>query len=389
MKARADRCLFLAVAAVTAIIIAPAYAADAESVLVPEADKALTECITKTEPKTPPKLCVKDIAPPGQNLLKNCALTFCVAAPPEQAPPANPSLDPEQAQKLLLQILGSVKDVNVADSPFRDAADQLEKSILALLANVQEGREVAANLWSESDQANPIKDVYDKLNARCANLLADGTGNGAQDCSRDAKQVLKLRFASEATRRTVQRLHWQAVEQSVACIKRLGDRYDAYFDAARFQWPWELWLNSKIYAKGNADPQCGGFKDVPSQQVVLLHPSIGFRYSEDAQQKFGATFLVELVGLRRWAWSGGDAVNMRGASLVMSYSNQVDAKDVGWGFLVNLRNDVSLGLVWHQSSADNKISLIFSYDFGKLVSDDPQEACKKLFESKGCSLLKK
>jgi hypothetical protein len=50
---------------------------------------------------------------------------------------------------------------------------------------------------------------------------------------------------------------------------------------------------------------------------------------------------------------------------------------------------VSVGLVRHKSDANNKVSLVLSYEFGKLFGQDKGAACKKLFDEKLCERVAK
>ena len=60
----------------------------------------------------------------------------------------------------------------------------------------------------------------------------------------------------------------------------------------------------------------------------------GTRYNSDATDKYAAAIIIELIGLRRWQWSEGNAVNARGASLILSYSDQGESKKYGWSGMV-------------------------------------------------------
>ena len=108
---------------------------------------------------------------------------------------------------------------------------------------------------------------------------------------------------------------------------------------------------------------CEGFRDVPNSHWIVLHPTLGIRYNSDATDKYAAAIIIELIGLRRWQWSEGNAVNARGASLILSYSDQGESKKYGWGGMVHVNDDVSVGLVRHKSDVANssKTSLSTGY----------------------------
>ena len=134
---------------------------------------------------------------------------------------------------------------------------------------------------------------------------------------------------------------------------------------------------------------CEGFRDVPAHQWIVLHPSLALRYSENASQKTDAVFLIEVFGMRRWQWKEAEAVNVRGGSIILGFSNQSDAKTMGWGAMVHLKDDVSVGMLRHKSDVDNKVSIVLGYDFGTLVRQDKDAACQKLFDKELCKRIAK
>ena len=325
-----------------ACIPAVAFAQNAaESILDAGVLRTLAQC---TQPRA---VCVAEAA----QALKNCVAAFCREA---ERPGV---LAAEDAQKSLEEVAAAFGRIGGDTAVLGNEARVLRANALQGVADLRAGKKVEANPWDPATLDNPSGDIGRNALAAC---------KPPADCNREAANLAALRISSLAYRDLVRRMNWQEVERSAACSRLLRQRYESYFDAARFQWPWELYINGLPGFRGETPLMCEGFRDVPRQQWIVLHPSLGVRYSENAAQKTDAAILIELIGFRRWQWAEGKAVNARGASAVLSYSNQSDATRFGWGGLVHVRDDVSVGLVKHQSGTGNRVSLVFGYAFGQL-----------------------
>ena len=370
-----------AIAAIAGLSLFAPAADAAVSALKAEALDSLKACITKDRDAA---FCVAQAVPDGRDGLKACAASFCEAA--QRADP----LVSEQALDLLKRAALVIKEVKNASAILKAPAGTMQGNAENGIANIRDGRKVEANDWDIASLSNPAGDVAKGvLVQHCARLESNADPSLLDTCVMEAANLLALRVSSIAYRLIVQRLHWPEVEKSAACTQMLRKRYDAYFDASRFQWPWELYINGLPSARGDTPLLCEGFRDVPTRQWIVMHPTLGVRYSGNAEQKVDAAIIIELIGLRRWQWSGAEAVSTRGASLILSYSDQSDAKDTGWGLMVHLNDDVSIGLVRHKSDTNNKVSVVLGYEFGKLVGQDKRAACAKLFDPALCSRVDK
>lgn len=128
------------------------------------------------------------------------------------------------------------------------------------------------------------------------------------------------------------------------------DRWKAYRESAQPLYFWEVGLNSALMRTGLLGKPCGdldfdgvrrGFCDVPTGQVILLHPEGALRFSRSATKadELKPALLIEILGYYTWKWkgdSGIDGAKMKerwGASLAASYMNTGSAGVEGrWAY---------------------------------------------------------
>jgi len=364
---RQSRALLGAAAFAALAAFSPAAsAADAAGIVKPGALKDLEACI-KT--RHDPAFCAKEPTATSQQALEACSAPFCTAAASLAG-----QLTAEQVRERLLEIARAVEKVANASKLLGAQARTLQGNAQTGIADLRAGNMLKANDWNPDTLGHPAGESARAVLAGCQ----------GPECEAEAANLIALRASTYAYRAYVQKLNQEELEKSAACTQLLRKRYESYFDASRFQWPWELYVNGQPWARGDTPLLCEGFRDAPARQWIFMHPTLAIRYSDNASQNLGAAVVVELFGLRRWQWKEAEAVNARGASLIVSYSDQTDAKSVGWGAMVHLKDDVSLGMVRHKSDANNKVSLLLSYEFGQLWGQDKAAACKKLFDASLC-----
>ena len=129
------------------------------------------------------------------------------------------------------------------------------------------------------------------------------------------------------------------------------DRWDAYWNDARFQWWWEVGFNGarmekQGHCKTNEDAVRIGFCDVPNSQWILFHPDVAFQWIDGAESssQLHASGIVEIIGHNRWKWDGAEMTQAFGWSLVASYTNLSGQDNWGYGAMVHWRNKFSLGV---------------------------------------------
>ena len=152
----------------------------------------------------------------------------------------------------------------------------------------------------------------------------------------------------------------------VAHVSMLDERWKTYFAGAHFQYPWELALNS---AKFGRDMGTQGLVGPPSEQWILMHPSVGLRYRRQAESAYDSALVLELVGYQKWTWVGSEMTGVLGGAVVAAWTDQTKRERPALGLVLHLRNNYSVGLLHDSSGAGKKFSLVLSADLGKLFQD--------------------
>ena len=128
------------------------------------------------------------------------------------------------------------------------------------------------------------------------------------------------------------------------------NRWKAYRTEAQPLYFWEVGLNSALMSTNLLGKPCGdrdfdgvrrGFCEVPTGQVIFLHPEGGLRFSRSATKtdELKPALLIEILGYYTWKWkdargAGGAKMTDRwGASLAATYTNTGAAGSAGhWGY---------------------------------------------------------
>jgi hypothetical protein len=140
-------------------------------------------------------------------------------------------------------------------------------------------------------------------------------------------------------------------QRNFAYSNLLLRRWGAYRDKAHSLFWWEVALNgalmdSPVLGNGGQAP-CAtrdgtsiGFCEVPSRQIVLLHPEAALRYSKTATkvEELKPALTVELIGYYTWKWkseTSSEMVDRRGISMAASYTDALSEKKLGFGPMVH------------------------------------------------------
>lgn len=173
-------------------------------------------------------------------------------------------------------------------------------------------------------------------------------------------------------------------EAAVGHIELIEKRWQSYFDSSRVQFPWELALNSALFDRelerrrtDRNNPQGPGLAGPPSDQVIFLHPSVGLRAANTADRKLDQVVVLELAGYYRWTWRGANADGLAGGSLIATWANGGSEQRKGYGFMVHMPRNYSIGLVQERGNGAKRVALVVSIDLGKLIQD-PTAQKKKL-----------
>jgi hypothetical protein len=89
---------------------------------------------------------------------------------------------------------------------------------------------------------------------------------------------------------------------------RREQSWEDYFERARSQYFWELALNSLLMKETRPllpSGQRGGFRAVPTSQVLFLHPYVALEYasSEAEGNRLNPLLILDVVGYNKWSWN--------------------------------------------------------------------------------------
>lgn len=221
-----------------------------------------------------------------------------------------------------------------------------------------------------------------------AEVLAANTPCAA--CEAEVARVISLWPLFDALERGFMAATSNNFDNAITRLEGLVGRWDAYHfggGQGRAQLPWELALNSVVYARNRNDTE--GWREPPSHALTLLHPSPALALKD----VHGADTIVNVVEVFGFSWWDYDKktygrANELGVSAVAAYRERDDAKNWGYGALVRTPFDVSgvpLNLVWTRTKLnagghDDTIAL--SVDISRFVPKWNNAAC--LFKLPSC-----
>ena len=184
---------------------------------------------------------------------------------------------------------------------------------------------------------------------------------------------------------------------------KLDKQWDYYFGNARSQYIWELKFNSWRYDKQliqrckdeknsalegwELQKFCKDRKDVklsqpPIGQWILLHPTAALEYvgsDEAGNSSTGAVAIVEIFGYNRFASKNGSPKKWPvGGSLITTVSLDNNGDRFGYGAMLHLRNNLSIGVARRDFAGESEWTWILSADLGKLLTKTTEEAKEKL-----------
>lgn len=265
---------------------------------------------------------------------------------------------------------------NYVDRSGRERAAPSRPLLVALLAEIESVRVKIA-------QQAPLEEVdvrgweWDRERFRGLPKLDLSTLNIRCDNAEEAKCV-EARAAGKVVLRAAALVHQALVlrqkdtyEAALNASRVRDAKWTGYFDDARLQFPWELYINGLRY--GREARKAGGFGEPPSDQFILLHPGVGMEYVRGAPSgsRFQPALVLELVGYNRWRWTdAGKMENAYGASLIQTYSDRAGLSSSRPGVMFHVQNKYSLAL-----TRDNgKTGIVLSIDLAKLVTRVDDEA---------------
>jgi hypothetical protein len=122
-------------------------------------------------------------------------------------------------------------------------------------------------------------------------------------------------------------------------------------------------LLEKQWSKSDQYPQ--GFREPPTRQWFVLHPSLGVEYASAASdgQQMKPVLYLEAIGVNYWnketrPWKAIPLVReFSGVSLIVAYADRAGIKDTGIGALLTFDNVYTLGITRYGSDTGISVSL--------------------------------
>ncbi len=150
---------------------------------------------------------------------------------------------------------------------------------------------------------------------------------------------------------------------------RRARMWDEYFTSARSQYLWELMLNGRLMpdSRENVGGVKRGFRNVPTSQLMLLHPTVAMEYSdaEPEGNRFAGVAIIDVIGYNRWGWKPDGTMGFAvGGSVIAAVGDHVNTNDVRWGVMLHLDHRWSVGATF---GGDNT-AVIVSPDVAQLWS---------------------
>jgi hypothetical protein len=201
----------------------------------------------------------------------------------------------------------------------------------------------------------------------------------SQDCTAEFERVREVLRLARLTRLVLNQSFapfFQAhLDETSKRLKQWGE----YFDTARSQYPWELFINSKAMGDSREviEGVKQGYRNVPSQQFIVLHPTMSFEYDRNQPkgQQMNVVAVVDVFGINRWSWNtDGSMGTAIGATAIASIGDKASGSNVAWGAMVHVNHKYSVGFTVR---GDDR-ALLVSADVPKLWAKVPQSVRERI-----------
>lgn len=297
--------------------------------------------------------------------------------------PSTPQQTKDSVIEALDYLRGQLEDLRKS----ADISPEATKLIVSLEAEIMKSRIPASDPWDEKIRA-VNKQLSPSYYAFDVSSFTIGRNGGAKldvkesifdklctapvsKCDQALTESINIVRISTLTESALTYLNFWYIEDAYKQVSILDKKWGEYFTKARSQFPWELWLNSLMLPDDRLEVNGNklGFRQAPEQQMIILHPEVAFEYVSDAAagSKFQGVVALEVLGGNWWHYNkdgsmGGALFNIPvGASLVTTIGDRAGATSIGYGILIHIANNYSLGVTMH----DNKWGAVISGDLNK------------------------
>ncbi|ALO46395.1 hypothetical protein [Pseudohongiella spirulinae] len=216
------------------------------------------------------------------------------------------------------------------------------------------------------------------------NCQAQPASDGCQQATESLEQLLRVANLMQQVNQRADR----TLGINLHAFQRNNVMWDLYSNEARVQYPWEMLLNGHLYQSDIRQRERTSGRELalvdripPERQIILLHPSIGMEYVDEASDgsRFEPAVVMEWIGFNTWKFAGsGTDVRMRrplGVSLITTYSDRDGSKNVGHGLALHWNNKLTTGLSWR---SDGDIGVFISIGLADRFSSEKSRLEKVL-----------
>jgi hypothetical protein len=153
-------------------------------------------------------------------------------------------------------------------------------------------------------------------------------------------------------------------------------KWDSYYDDLTFQYPWELWANSLLLEatdkRSEIDGNLIGFRKLPRNKLVLLHPEANLAYADEASNEYDITITMEMLGYESFGFDrSGKVDDAWGVSLLAAYLPHPDRDEYGWSGGLLLKYDgYSLGI----TDNHGETGVVFNINLSQRIFDVKKQA---------------
>ena len=294
---------------------------------------------------------------------------------------ANPGHDDRVRALQALSVIEEtlVTELSVPANPQLNNAALIRNAISTLKQDIADNPQQPRAQLKQDWQVTGIEvlpDAIPQLDFSEALGGADCTPVSAHRCDDEfiavASLVRALYLVNAAIDRYTTGYRAEALEDRL--IRRSS--WDSYYDDLTFQYPWELLLNSWLLEKSDnravVDGNRYGFRDLPNDKWVLLHPEAVLVYAENANDEYELSVTVEALGYEAFDFDGrGKVKDPWGVSLLAAYMDRRDQLQSGWtaGLMFKYQG-YSLGITDNHGDS----GVVFNVNLAQKLFDVKQES---------------
>ncbi len=110
-----------------------------------------------------------------------------------------------------------------------------------------------------------------------------------------------------------------------------------------------------------------------------------WRQDEPEGNRFAGTVVVDVIGYNRWRWNADGSMGFAiGASLILAVADHAATNDFGWGGMLHVNNQWSVGVVIGKEKATNerKTAVLVSGDVAQLWTKVSELRQRRLMTAK-------